>query len=92
MALDPFEVCLDLQLVSLLNPCKNTLHNILVLYRSAGCRLPSILAPIDIPCCDTVNRISTVGNNYDVSIFRDYLDRSQDCGEFSTLVGLPGSW
>ena len=76
MPLDPFEICLNMQPVSLLYLHKNVLNDILVLYRFAGRRLPSIFTPIDIPGRDTINRISAVGNNYDVSISRDYFERS----------------
>ncbi len=91
MPLDPLEIRVNLQLISLLHFCKNVLDNILVLYRFAGRCLPSILAPINIPCGDTINSISAVSDDYDVSISGDDLECSRDRSEFSTLVGLPGS-
>lgn len=92
MPLDPFKIRLNSQLVSLLYLYKNILNNILVLYCFASGCLPSIPAPIDIPCRDTINGISAVGDDYNVSISGDDFERSQDCSELSTLVGLPGTW
>ena len=92
MPLDPLKIRLNLQLLSLLDLHKNVLNNVLVLYRFASRGLPSILAPIDIPCGDTINGISAIGDNYNVSIPGDDFERSRDCSEFSTLVRLPGSW
>lgn len=92
MPLDPLKICLNLQLISLLYLHKNVLNNVLVLYRFAGRGLPSILPPIDIPCSDTINGISAVGDDYNVSISGDDFERSGDCSEFRTLVRLPGPW
>lgn len=92
MPLNPFKTCLSLQLIPLVYFQKNVLNDVLVLHRFAGRCLPSISAPVNIPRGDAVNGISAVGDDYDVSIPWDDLERSQDCSELSTLICLPGTW
>ena len=91
MPFDPFKVGLNLQLASLFHFEKNVLNNVFILYRLAGRCFPSILAPINIPCGDTINGIPTVGDNYNVSTSGNNFECSVDRSEFSALVGLPGS-
>ncbi len=70
MAFDPFEERLDSQSVALLDLGQDILDDVLVLDRLPGRRLPPVPAPVDVPYCDTIDRILAIGDDRDVPIAR----------------------
>lgn len=68
MALDPFEQRLYFKTVPFLDLSKHILHKVFVLNKLPGRSLPSIFAPVDIPDGDTVNSISAIGDDRNISI------------------------
>ena len=92
MALDPLKIGINLQSVSLLNFGENVFNDVFIFYCFASRCLPAVLAPINIPCGDTINGISAIGDDYSVTIPGGNFECSRDRREFGALVGLPGSW
>ena len=92
MPFNPLKIGMNFQAISLLHFGKNTLDDILVFNNFARRCFPSILAPVDIPCGYTINSISAVGDDYNMPIPGANFECSRYRREFSTLVGLPGSW
>ena len=92
MAFDPFKRGLCLQGITLLHFPEYVLNKISVFHSLASRRLPAILPPVHKPGCDTVNGVSTVGNDDDVPIFRNCIEGAQDCCQLCPLIGLAGTW
>lgn len=92
MALDPLKRRLDLQQIAFLDLGQDGLDQVFVLDRLARRVFPSVLAPVDVPHRQAVDRVAAVGDDAHVAVAGHDLERSENGRELCALVGLSDSW